>query len=78
MACALRNFRNIAGTLVFTMLGRTSERKDVHGGGKRRTQEVNLFVDHSQIVQIECLRSGIWGTKNLWGRALPYKGEVKR
>ena len=25
--------------------------------------EVNLFVDHSQIVQLECLRSGIWGTK---------------
>ncbi len=22
--------------------------------------EVNLFVDHSQIVQLECLRSGIW------------------
>ena len=26
--------------------------------------EVNLFVDHSQIVQLECLRSGIWGTKS--------------
>jgi phosphosulfolactate synthase (CoM biosynthesis protein A) len=36
--------------------------------------EVNLFVDHSQIVQIECLRSGIWGTKSLWGRVLTYKG----
>src|SRR5262249_36220711 len=22
--------------------------------------DVNLFVDHSQIVQLECLRSGIW------------------
>lgn len=32
--------------------------------------EVNLFVDHSQIVQLECLRSGIWGTKSLWGRVL--------
>jgi phosphosulfolactate synthase (CoM biosynthesis protein A) len=32
--------------------------------------EVNLFVDHSQIVQLECLRSGIWGTKDLWGRVL--------
>jgi phosphosulfolactate synthase (CoM biosynthesis protein A) len=29
---------------------------------------VNLFVDHSQIVQLECLRSGIWGTKSTWGR----------
>lgn len=31
---------------------------------------VNLFVDHSQIVQLECLRSGIWGTKSTWGRIL--------
>src|SRR5438477_6564168 len=36
--------------------------------------EVNVFVDHSQIVQLECLRSGIWGTKSLWGRVLTYKG----
>jgi phosphosulfolactate synthase (CoM biosynthesis protein A) len=36
--------------------------------------EVNLFVDHSQIVQLECLRSGIWGTKSLWGRVMTYKG----
>jgi phosphosulfolactate synthase (CoM biosynthesis protein A) len=36
--------------------------------------EVNLFVDHSQIVQLECLRSGLWGTKALWGRVVTYKG----
>jgi phosphosulfolactate synthase (CoM biosynthesis protein A) len=36
--------------------------------------EVNLFVDHSQIVQLECLRAGIWGTTSLWGRVLTYKG----
>ena len=35
--------------------------------------EVNIFVDHSQIVQLECLRSGIWGTKSVWGRVLTYK-----
>ncbi len=35
--------------------------------------EVNLFVDHSQIVLLECLRSGIWGTKDVWGRILTYK-----
>ncbi len=35
---------------------------------------VNLFVDHSQIVQLECLRAGIWGTKSLWGRVLTYRG----
>jgi phosphosulfolactate synthase (CoM biosynthesis protein A) len=37
--------------------------------------DVNLFVDHSQIVQLECLRAGIWGTKSLWGRVVTYKGE---
>ncbi len=37
--------------------------------------EVNVFVDHSQIVQLECLRAGIWGTKSLWGRILTYKAE---
>lgn len=36
--------------------------------------EVNLFVDHSQIVQLECLRSGLWGDSSLWGRVLTYKG----
>ena len=36
--------------------------------------EVNLFVDHSQIVQLAILRRGIWGTKSLWGRVLTYKG----
>jgi phosphosulfolactate synthase (CoM biosynthesis protein A) len=34
--------------------------------------EVNLFVDHSQIVQLECLRSGVWGTNDLWGRVFTY------
>lgn len=36
--------------------------------------EVNLFVDHSQIVQLEGLRQGRWGTKSLWGRVLTYDG----
>ena len=36
--------------------------------------EVNLFVDHSQIVQLECLRSGVGGTHSLWGRVVAYKG----
>lgn len=39
--------------------------------------EVNLFVDHSQIVHLETLRRGIWGTKSLWGRVLTYKGPKK-
>ena len=37
--------------------------------------EVNLFVDHSQIVQLESLRQGIWGTASLCGRVVTYKGE---
>lgn len=36
--------------------------------------EVNLFVDHSQIVQLECLRSGIWGPHDLFGRVQTFKG----
>lgn len=35
--------------------------------------EVNLFVDHSQIAQLECLRSGVWGTNDVWGRIVTYK-----
>lgn len=34
--------------------------------------KVNLFVDHSQIVQLEALRAGIWGTKSVWGRIVTY------
>ncbi len=37
--------------------------------------DVNLFVDNSQIVHLECLRSGIWGTKSLWGRVQTYRGD---
>jgi phosphosulfolactate synthase (CoM biosynthesis protein A) len=36
--------------------------------------DVNLFVDHSQIVQLECLRAGIWGTNDTWGRMHTYRG----
>ncbi|MGH8178890.1 MAG: phosphosulfolactate synthase [Steroidobacter sp.] len=35
--------------------------------------DVNLFIDHSQIVQLECLRTGIWGGKSSWGRVASYK-----
>jgi phosphosulfolactate synthase (CoM biosynthesis protein A) len=40
--------------------------------------DVNLFVDHSQIVQLECLRAGIWGTKSLWGRVVTYKRRANK
>lgn len=36
--------------------------------------DVNLFVDHSQIIQLEALRSGIWGTKSTWGRIASFPG----
>jgi phosphosulfolactate synthase (CoM biosynthesis protein A) len=36
--------------------------------------EMNLFIDHSQIVLLESLRSGIWGTMDVWGRVVTYKG----
>lgn len=36
--------------------------------------DVNLFVDHSQIVQLEAIRSGIWGPNKVWGRIVTYKG----
>jgi len=35
--------------------------------------DVNLFVDHSQIVQLKCSRSGIRGTKSSWGRVVTYR-----
>jgi hypothetical protein len=35
--------------------------------------EVNLFVDHSQIIQLEWLRSAIWGTKSLRGCVVTYR-----
>ena len=45
-----------------------------HPDVKNYGAEVNLFVDHSQIIQLESLRAGIWGNKSLWGRVLIYKG----
>ena len=40
--------------------------------------DVNLFVDHSQVVQLECLRSGIWGTKSTWGRVVTYREKARK
>jgi phosphosulfolactate synthase (CoM biosynthesis protein A) len=37
--------------------------------------EVNLFVDHSQIVQLEALRCGVWSPNPMWGRVVSYPGE---
>jgi phosphosulfolactate synthase (CoM biosynthesis protein A) len=34
--------------------------------------DINLFIDHSQIVQLECLRQGLWGSASMWGRVVGY------
>ncbi len=34
--------------------------------------EVNLFCDHSQIINLEVIRRGIWGTQDVWGRLVSY------
>ncbi len=34
----------------------------------------NLFIDHSQIVQLACLRRGIWGTGGTFARVVTFEG----
>jgi phosphosulfolactate synthase (CoM biosynthesis protein A) len=36
--------------------------------------EVNLFVDHSQALLLESVRSGVWGSTTLFNRVVTYKG----
>lgn len=35
--------------------------------------DVNLFIDHDQIVQLECLRRGIWDMKSSFGRIIMHR-----
>lgn len=36
--------------------------------------EVNLFIDHSQIIEFEAWRSKLWGDPNIWkGKKIKYK-----
>ncbi|KLJ08726.1 cysteine sulfinate desulfinase [Blastomyces silverae] len=35
--------------------------------------DVNVFVDHSQIVQLSCLRRGIWGMADTFGKVVSYR-----
>lgn len=35
--------------------------------------DVNLFVDHSQIVQLSCLREGIWGMADTFGKITSFR-----
>jgi len=36
---------------------------------------VNVFVDHSQIVQLACVRKGIWGKSELFNRVVTFQNE---
>ena len=36
--------------------------------------EVNLVIDHSQVLLLESVRSGLWGSHSLWNRVVTYKG----
>lgn len=35
--------------------------------------DINLFVDHSQIVQLSCLRAGIWGMADTFGKIATFR-----
>ncbi|MCX2818959.1 phosphosulfolactate synthase [Haladaptatus sp. F3-133] len=37
--------------------------------------EINLFVDNSQIVELEAMRSGLWGKATTWGRTVTWKDD---
>ncbi|MQA90484.1 MAG: phosphosulfolactate synthase [Gemmatimonas sp.] len=36
--------------------------------------DVNLFVDHSQVLHLDAIRAGIWGPDTLWGRVVGLDG----
>ena len=38
--------------------------------------DVNLFIDHSQALHLESLRSGVWGPSPLFGRVVTYRGST--
>ncbi|RPA75824.1 hypothetical protein BJ508DRAFT_319373 [Ascobolus immersus RN42] len=38
---------------------------------------VNVFIDHSQVVQLAGLRKGVWGTNDLWGRVVGFRPDLE-
>lgn len=40
---------------------------------KQYGPSVNLFCDHSQVLQLSALRSGMWAEASLWGRVTSYE-----
>jgi len=35
--------------------------------------EVNVFIDASQVSQLACARTGVWGKKEIWGRVAVFR-----
>ena len=45
---------------------------------KQYGPSVNLFCDHSQILQLAVLRSGLWAEASLWGRVATYERDTRQ
>ena len=41
---------------------------------QNQVARANLFIDHSQIVQLACLRRGIGGTESTFGKVITFEG----
>jgi phosphosulfolactate synthase (CoM biosynthesis protein A) len=42
---------------------------------KKFGRDVNLFIDHSQIVEYTAWRCQLWGDRDIWkGKAVSYRG----
>jgi len=39
--------------------------------------DINLFLDHSQIVQLSCLQEGIWGMADTFGKIVTYRPPMR-
>lgn len=46
-----------------------------HGSVQNFGADVNVFIDHSQIVQLACVRKGIWGKSDLFNRVVTFKDD---
>ena len=43
--------------------------------GARGNGPIDLLKEQIEYFQLEALRRGIWGTKDLWGRVVTFKDE---
>lgn len=37
-------------------------------------KDVNLLVNHTRTGQVACLRAGLWGMRDTWGRVVSFQG----